>query len=165
MVKNLTVADFYYIGFALLMGGLALIVIPRKTIRHLFGFSLVWGYLGSLFFIIVFGGGLFKLFYWRFSEPFTFFQSPFLLNLAWVPAIMIYIYFLPKIKHLHLLFLFSFALVSAGLDEMFHRMGLLEYIHWHPFWRFIIAVVWLLGATIHYNRIIADNEKFVKDMP
>lgn len=152
--------NLYYVGFSSLMAALAIILIPRKAIHKIFGFSLVWGYLGSLFFVKTFDQGL-NLFHWEAANPFIFFKSPFLLNLAWVPAIMIYLYFIPKPKHLFYLYVFSFCLVSAGLDEVFNRIGVLTYIFWNPFLRFLVAFLWLYGATWHAQKIgiFEDLEK------
>ncbi|HEY8464058.1 MAG TPA: hypothetical protein VIM29_08595 [Bacillota bacterium] len=131
----------------------ALSLIPRKTIRKLFGYSLVWGYLGSIVFIKIFDHGLLNFFHWVEADPLVFIESPFLINLAWVPAIMIYLYFIPKPRHLFYLYFLSVCLVSAGLDEIFHQLGLLRYIFWNPFARFIVAVIWLYGATWHAEKI------------
>jgi len=153
LVKLLKIDDYYYIGFALLMAALVLALIPRTAIRKLFGFSLVWGYLGSFSFVNFLGEGILNLFSWNEADPFIFIKTPFLLNLAWAPAVMIYLYFVPKPKHLFYLYFLSFTLISAGLDEVFHRLGLLRYIFWNPFFRFIVAFLWLYGVTWHAEKI------------
>ncbi|MCR3923003.1 MAG: hypothetical protein NUK65_10900, partial [Firmicutes bacterium] len=141
--------DIYYFTFTFLMALFMIILIPREDIKRLFGISFVWGYFGSLVFVITLGR-LMSLFSWQ-ETAFTFLNSPFLLNLAWVPALMLYLYFLPKEKVLFWLYLLTFALVSAGLDSIFNQLGTLQYISWNPFARFIVAIVWLLSTTLHFK--------------
>ncbi len=144
--------DIYYLVFALMLFLFMVILVPREGIKKLFVLSFIWGFLGSLIFVLVFSS-LLNLFRWE-ETAFSFFSSPFLLNLAWAPAILIYLYFLPeKIKHLFWLYLLTFSLVSAGLDSLFYQLGTLQYISWGPLERFLAAVVWLLGAAFHYHRL------------
>lgn len=110
---------------------------------------------GKIFVIVL--GKLLSLFSWQ-QTAFSFLNSPFLLNLAWVPAVMLYLYFLPEANVLFWLYLFTFALVSAGLDSVFNQLGTLQYINWGPTARFIVAIVWLLGVTLHYNYV--SKKKF-----
>lgn len=143
--------DIYYIAFALLLAFFMIVLIPNGERRHLLGFSLIWGYLGSFIFVEIFGVFL-NMFEWQ-TSPFTFGGSPLLLNLAWAPALMIYLYFLPKEKHMFWLYLVTLSLVSAGIDSSFNKLGSLEYNQWSPVWRFIVAIVWFLAATLHYNYV------------
>ncbi len=147
--------DIYYFALAFLMVFFMLALVPAPDRRELFGLSLLWGFGGNLIFVAVFGG-LLNLFHWQ-ETPFTFLGSPFVLNLAWSPAIMIYLYFKPEKKSLFWLYLVSFSLVSAGLDAVFNQLGSLVYIAWHPAARFAVAVVWLLAANIHFN-YLAKNK-------
>ncbi len=141
--------DIYYFGFGLMMFLFMAILIPREAIRKLFALSLIWGYLGSLIFVVVFTR-LLNLFQWE-ETAFSFAGSPFILNLAWAPALLIYFYFLPKQKHLFWLYLVTFSLVSAGIDVIFNQLGTLQYIFWGPLGRAIVAIIWFLGATFHLN--------------
>jgi hypothetical protein len=147
--------DFYYFGFGLVMLLFMVVLIPREGIKKLFGLSFVWGYLGSIVFVMVFSG-LLNLFKWQ-ETAFSFMGSPFILNLAWAPAILIYLYFLPKTKHLFWLYLVTFSLVSAGIDVIFYQLETLQYISWGPLARFIVAIVWFLGATLHFNYLTEEN--------
>lgn len=151
--------DFYYIAFALGMVVFMVIFIPRSDIKELFPLSFVWGYLGSFLFVITFSG-LLSYFRWQ-ATPFTFISSPLILNLSWIPALMIYLYFLPKEKHLFWLYLLTFSLVSAGIDSVFHQLGTLRYIFWGPMGRFIVAVLWFLGVTVHFNYLTKKKLKLV----
>ncbi len=149
--------DLHYFGFGLMMFLFMVILVPREGIRRLFGISFVWGYLGSFIFIVTFSG-LLNLFKWQ-ETPFTFIGSPVILNLAWAPAILIYLYFMPKTKHLFWLYVLTFSLVSAGLDAVFNQLGTLQYNFWGPPARFVVAVAWLLGATFHFNYLDANEHK------
>ena len=39
------------------------------------------------------------------------------------------------------------SLMSAMLDQAFHGLGLIEYYHWSPLARFLVAVAWSDGAA------------------
>lgn len=148
--------DIYYIGFGLIMFLLVVSLVPREGIRRLFGISIIWGYLGSFVFIAFFSS-LLNLFAWQ-ETAFTFFGSPIIINLAWALALLIYLYFLPKSKHLFWLYLLTFSLISVGLDTVFNQLGILQYISWGLTARFAVSVAWFLGASFHLNYISkSDN--------
>ncbi len=147
--------EFYYPSLAFLLWALVLSFIPKTEIRRLFWISFLWGYLGSKIFVIIFSN-FFNLFRWNHSIPFEFLGAPHWLVLGWTFALMLYFYFLPKTKERYAFptYLFAFALSSAALDRIFNHAGLLEYLHWNPFYRFIIALVWLYGAARHYKYLV-----------
>lgn len=148
--------EYYYPALALFLLLLVALFIPKEESKKLFWISFLWGYLGSKIFVIVFGG-LLRLFKWKQAMPFEFLGAPHWLVLGWGLAMMLYFYFLPKSKEWYAfpVYLIIFSLTSAALDSIFHNAGLLEYIHWNSFCRFIVALVWFYGAARHYVFLVS----------
>lgn len=125
-----------------------LVLVPGPDRRELFGLSLLWGFGGDIAFVNV--SRFLNLFRWQ-ETAFTFLGAPFLIALAWAPALLIYFYFKPEKKSMFWLYLLTFSMISAGLDVVFNQLGSLVYLTWHPAARFAVAVIWLLAANIHFN--------------
>ncbi|TCL73241.1 hypothetical protein EDC14_1005103 [Hydrogenispora ethanolica] len=145
---------YYYPAFALMMVAITVIFVPREEYGRLFWVSLVWGYLGSLVFAYVCVERL-RLFEWRYIEELKAFGHPHWLALSWLLAVMLFLQFLPTRKEIYVfpLYLLTFSVASGALDANFHQLGLLEYHHWHPFFRFLIALGWFYGAARHQWRL------------
>ena len=82
-----------------------------------------------------------------------------LFDLGWTPAIMMFIYFLPnkKIGYAFYVYILTFSLINAVNDEVFHQIGLLEYIHWSAFIRFIISLPYFYLVAVHYLNLKAKS--------
>lgn len=143
--------EVYYPLCAVFFFILLLVLVPKNQFKTLFWHGLVWGFFAGYVFAWIFGTGL-NLLEYRFAEPFKTFGVCIWLSLAWTPAIMIYLYYLPsnRSKYAFPLYLSIFALASASLDDVFHGAGLLKYNFWNPFLRFTVAVFWFWGAAAHY---------------
>ncbi len=144
--------DWYYIVIAFLMWGLALFLIPKEKYKPLFWYGLIWGYLAGSIFAWIFGQWL-HCYEYKLVEPFRPFYTNIWLNFAWIPTIMIYLFYLPtsNLWYIYPLYLITFSLASAGLDDIFHQAGLLKYYHWNLFIRFIISLIWFWGVKVHYK--------------
>ena len=155
--------EFYYPLCAVFIFVLALVLVPKDQLKPLFWYGLVWGFLAGYIFAWIFGTGL-KLFEYQFAEPFKVFGVCLWLSFAWIPAIMIYLYYLPssELWYAFPLYLLIFALASASLDEVFHGSGLLKYHFWNPFFRFIVAVFWFWGAKVHYLATEESHPKWLE---
>lgn len=90
------------------------------------------------------------MFRYQHAEPFTFLGSPLWLNFAWIFGAMLYLHYLPQGEEWHLfpLYILTFSIAGAALD-MVYKTGILEYITWNPFYRFIIAMFRFYGVTLH----------------
>ena len=150
MIKD--TMTFYYFAFPIILLTLMIIFLDRKAIQSLFWFGMVWGAGGSFVFVVIFSN-IFTLFKYKHIEPFTFFGLPVLLGLAWTPAILLFLHFLPNRKtgYPYYAYITAFSLLSAVNDELFYKLGLLEYIHWHAFFRFIISLPYFYWMAIHYE--------------
>lgn len=142
--------EYYYPIFSVFMFALAYLLIPREKFTNLFWYGLIWGFLFSIIYVLIFGN-LFNLFRYQHTEPFTFLGSPLWLNFAWIFAVMLYLHYLPQetVWYLFPLYILSFSIASAALDMVFNKTGMLEYINWNPFYRFILMLIWFYGLKVH----------------
>lgn len=151
--------EYYYPALAFLLLALVVLFIPKEDFKRLFWISFLWGYLGSKSFAFVVGEVL-HLYQWKHAMPFKFLGAPHWLVLGWGLAMMLYLYFLPKSKEWYVfpVYLLIFTMASAALDQIFHNAGLLEYIHWSPLHRFVLALLWFYGAARHYNYLVSRGD-------
>jgi hypothetical protein len=140
-----------YMVFAFSLLFISLFFVPKKYFKLYFYDSLLWGFIVSLLSESAFTYlGLLKYLY---MGPFNVLGSPLLLNLAWSPTIMIFLYFLPpkNRKSKFWIYLLSFSLLSASMDTVFNGLGLLRYLFWSPVARFAVAFIWFY-LTAKYHR-------------
>ena len=151
--------EYYYPAFTILILVLTMVFVPKEKIKSFFWLSLLWGFLGSMIIGTIFGG-IFKLFKWEYAMPFLVYGHPTWINLAWLLAFIIYLYYLPTQKEWYYLaiYLVCFATASAILDLIFNQIGILHYRHWNPFYRFIVALLWFYGAACHCNYLKAKGK-------
>lgn len=151
--------EYYYPALALLLLALVIIFVPREEFRRLFWLAFFWGYIGSKVFAIIIGTIL-HLYQWKHAMPFEFLGTPHWLVFGWGLAMVLYFNFMPQSKEWYAfpIYLAIFTLASTALDQIFHNAGLLEYIYWNPFYRFIAALVWFYGAAWHYNYLVSKGQ-------
>ena len=87
--------EYYAPVFSLFLLFLLVIFVPRERYKELFWFGLVWGFLFStaVTFLI---SEVFHLFHYERVMPFILFGAPLWLTFAWIPAVMLYLHFLPE---------------------------------------------------------------------
>jgi hypothetical protein len=142
---------FYYFAFPLGLIVFMTILMNRKEIQSLFWFGLIWGSVFTTV-IIFLVDDVFNLVEYQHAYPFTIFKLPLLFDLAWTPAIIMYLHFLPKPKlgYAYYSYIITFCLLNAANDEVFHQIGLLKYIHWNAFYRFLLSVPYFYWLAVHY---------------
>jgi hypothetical protein len=147
---------FYYFAFPLGLMILMVVFLNRKEIQSLFWFGLVWGS-GFTTLIIFLIDNVFKLAKYQHTYPFTIARLPLFFNLAWTPAIIMYLHFLPKKKigYAYYSYIIIFCLLNAANDEVFHQIGLFKYIHWHPLYRFLLSLPYFYGLAVYYGNLEA----------
>jgi hypothetical protein len=144
----------YYFAFPLGLLILLVIFLNRKEIKSLFWFGLIWGSVLTTVIIFILDD-LCNLLKYQHVYPFTILGLPLLFDLAWTPAVMMFVHFLPdrKTGYPYYAYLVVFALINAANDEVFHQIGLLKYVHWSPFFRFLISLPYFYWLAIHYNNL------------
>jgi hypothetical protein len=146
--------DIWYVVFAFIVLGLSFIFVPRKNYRSLFYEGMIFGTLFS--WVIISLLTALKLFHYRIYGPFAFMNNPIWLNLAWAPAIIIFLYFKPPMRSLLPFwgYLLSFSFLSAAIDRVLHNMGLLEYLHWSPAYRFVFSLLWFFAVSYLHEKVL-----------
>lgn len=144
----------YYFAFPLSLLILMVIFLNRKEIKSLFWFGLIWG-TGVTTLIIFIISNIFNLVKYQHVYPFTIFNLPLFFDLAWTPAILIFLHFLPqkKLGYAYHSYIIVFCLLNAVNDEVFHQIGLLKYIHWNPFYRLLISLPYFYWVAVHYTNL------------
>ena len=152
--------SLYYLAYALTMFIVMLALVPRKEIKSLFWFSIIWGICVDLLLILLFR--FLNLYIYVNDMPFDFYGSPILLNLSWSPAIILFIYFMPKRPEWYIfpLYLIAFGMIGTFIGIFLHNVGLLEEIHWHELLRFPVITSWFYAAWRHYNVLMSEEKYF-----
>jgi hypothetical protein len=149
--------QFGYIIFAFLMFLLQVVLVPREKIRKLFWFSLIWGPAVDLFLVWI--TRALQLYQYHYLEPFEFLGAPILNSLAWSPAIILFIHFLPERKERYAvpLYIGVFSMVGVFVGAYYTELGLIQNIHFHYGWRFPIWYLWFSAAYWHYRKLKAAD--------
>jgi hypothetical protein len=130
------------------------VFLNRKEIQSLFWFGLIWGS-GFTTLIIFLVDNVLNLVKYQHAYPFTIAKLPLFFDLAWTPAVIIYLHFLPrkKLGYAYHSYIITFCLFNAANDEVFHQIGLLKYVHWNPFYRFLISLPYFYWLATHYRKL------------
>ncbi len=139
--------------FALLMLFLVLAFVPRKEIKKLFWFSLLWGSTVDAVLILLFR--MLNLYHYVKLEPFNFLGAPLWIPLAWSPAFILFIYFYPNRKEWYYttFYIAAFSMMGVAIGLFFTQVGLIKEVHWNEFLRFPVHFIWFYGALKHYQRL------------
>lgn len=142
--------EYHYPLFTMIIFGLVLAFVPKNKVPQLFWTSLVWGFFVSVLFVLIFGK-LLRLFHYDKADPFTFYESPIWVNVAWLGAVMLYLRFLPtrEVWYVFPAYLLVFSFASMVLDKIFHQTGMLSYSGWQPFYRFLASVFLFYCSAKH----------------
>ncbi|HEX7714526.1 MAG TPA: hypothetical protein VF531_10955 [Bacillota bacterium] len=139
------------------MLALVIVFVPRREIKKLFWFSLLWGSMVDFLLVELFR--LLNFYRYENSFPLEFYGSPIMLNLAWSQAIILFIHFLPRRKEWYVLpfYIAMFSMIGTAIGVFFKNAGLIREIHWNELLRFPVWVVWFYGVCWHYNRLRARD--------
>ncbi|HEX3047999.1 MAG TPA: hypothetical protein VHY08_24820 [Bacillota bacterium] len=148
----------YYFAFPLCLLILTIVFLNRKEIKSLFWFGLIWGTVLTTIIIFILDNIL-NLVKYQHVYPFTIMNLPLFFDLAWTPAIMMFVHFMPdkKTGYPYYAYMIFFCLINAANDEVFHQIGLLKYIHWNPFFRFLISLPYFYWIAIHFQSLKAKG--------
>lgn len=138
---------------------LVLVFVPRREIKKVFWFSLLWGSTVDAILILLFR--IFNIYYYDKLEPFNFFGVPIWISLAWSPAIILFIYFYPDRKewYYQIFYITFFSMAGVGIGLFFTQVGLLKEVHWNELLRFPMHFIWFYGAARHYQ-YLESTESF-----
>ena len=158
--------EYYAPVFGLFLLLLLVVFVPRERYKELFWFGLVWGFLFSTAVTFLFSE-VFHLFHYEKVKPFILFGAPLWLTFAWIPAVMLYLYFLPDGGEWYVfpLYLLGFAVAGMEIDGVLNQGGLLVYDRWAPFCRFILSLAWFSLVALHYRHCRVRGRKIPPASP
>jgi hypothetical protein len=113
--------SLYYPAFALTMLFFVLVFVPRKEIKKIFWFSVLWGTGLDVLLVLLFKA--LNLYHYINADPFDFYGSPIFINLAWAAAVMLFLHFLPARKEKYILpvYISLFAVLGLFIGVFFLR--------------------------------------------
>jgi hypothetical protein len=152
-IRMLEHHQLYYISFALIMFFIMILFVPKTDIRRLFWFGLLWGSVTDFVFETVYVW--LNILRYEHTKPFNIGGLSVWTILAWTPASIMFIYFLPKQKekYTYWLYLISYSWLTSTVSVILSNLGLLKFIHWSPVHWFIAAIVILYVSTKHYESL------------
>jgi hypothetical protein len=128
-----------------------LVFIPKKELRKIFWFSVLWGV--GLDLIVILLSRIFNLYHYVNFDPFNFYGSPIFVNLSWAPAVMLFIHFLParNEKYVLPLYLSIYAMLGTFIGVFLTKAGLLVEVHWNELLRFPLVYACFYACHKHYQ--------------
>lgn len=128
-----------WIWLAVAVWVIGLLAVPQESFRRLVPFGLVAGF-GLAFLINLFGTSIFQLWsYGRLSWPIL--GTPFWVLLAWIPAVVLFVHFLPEESLPRLAWLLLFPAAYTLIEFLFIRAGLRFYSHsWNLAYAFLLSL-------------------------
>ena len=156
-IHSIQLIQLGYIVFALLMFMLMIIMVPREKIRKLFWFSLLWGPTVDVF--LVWSFSALRFYQYQYIKPFDFFGIPIWNALAWIPAIVLFIYFLPERKEPYLIWLYiaTYSMLGVFVGAFYTEFGLVKEIHFHYGLRFPVWYLWFWAVLWHHRKLEAGE--------
>jgi hypothetical protein len=131
-----------WVLLAVIVWAAAFLAIPQKDFRRLVPFGVVAGF-GLALLVNIMGSSIFGL--WGFREVvWPILGVPFWAVLAWVPAAVAFVYFLPDASLPRLGWLLLFPAAFTAIDFIFLRAGLFFF---SPDWN--LAYSFLLSVGLH----------------
>lgn len=148
MVMNIAVPTYDYplmFAFGILL--LTIIFIPRDEIRKLFWLSVLLG--SGLDLANESGLTLLGITWYDHTAPFKIGLLPLWTILAWAPAVMLFIYFIPQRseKYIQWLYIFIWSVFSWFVAIIFNNLEILVFLKGGPW-------IWFILGMIYYPLII-----------
>lgn len=142
-----------YIIFAGLMFLLLITFVPRRRIQKLFWFSLLWGPMVNILMVWTFQA--LNLYHYEYLKPFEFLGTPIFNSLAWSPAIILFIHFLPERTERYVvpLYIALYSMLGTLIGAYFTEFGLVEEVHFHYVLRLPIWYLWFSATLWHYYKL------------
>jgi hypothetical protein len=124
--------------------------IPRRELKKIFWFSLLWGTGLDLILVLLFK--ILNLYHYVKAEPFDFYGSPIFINLSWAAAVMLFIHFLPGRKEKYVIPVYTgmYAVLGVFIGIFLTKAGLIVETHWNALWRFPVIYLAFYACHKHY---------------
>ena len=135
---------------------LNLALIPRKEIRTLFHWGVLYGGVLDVL-ILFFISTLFRVGGYKNYGPFSFMGLPFFPPLAWTSYFMLYLYLLPPTKPWNYFFTVTSAVYNIIFSNVLMNLGIFEWTFSRLVLPCCVYVSWNLLVTWTYQRYIAPK--------
>ena len=128
---------------------LSLILVDRKSYQYLLPHGLLGAIITSL--ILLININIIKAWEYVEIEPYSVIGVTIFIFTAWIAAIIIFLWALPKRTPIwvHFLYIGLFSILGAALDNIFHNLGLRPYADWYSGWMWFFVLY--LNFWIHYK--------------
>lgn len=128
------------------------LLVPREHIKRFFAHGIIFGIVVGTLFTLVWQA--LDIYQYHRQGPFSWFGANAWLTMAWTATMIIFLNFLPTTTkpYLYWGYIVGMAMTSSFLSEIFHQMGLLEYVHWNAIWRLIIGFIWFWATAAAYHK-------------
>ncbi|HBR29897.1 MAG TPA: hypothetical protein DD734_09680 [Firmicutes bacterium] len=132
---------------------LALALIPKKDLRTLFHWGVLYGgVLDVVIFLLItdlFGIGGYKNY-----GPFSYLGIPFFPPLAWTSYFILYLYLLPSTKPWNYIFTVTTAVYNMIFSNVLMNLGIYEWTFSRLILPFFLYLLWNLLVTWTYQKFI-----------
>ncbi|TGE39678.1 hypothetical protein E4K67_01375 [Desulfosporosinus fructosivorans] len=148
---------YYYLIFTFGLLFLILAFIPKLEIKKLFWFGLLWG--SGLDFLVEYIYHFVHLTKYQHMAPFNIGVLPLWTILAWTPAVMLFIYFLPqqRERYIYWIYVIMWSTFISFVAMILRQLDILVFINGGPWIWFIGSFIFLSLMTKHYRSLEASN--------
>ncbi|HHY15767.1 MAG TPA: hypothetical protein GX521_06800 [Firmicutes bacterium] len=138
-----TLQNLFYPSLILVLVTFILLTVPRRTLRVLIPYGIVFGGLLETLYVWIFQD-LLKIIHFQHLGVFECAGHPFFSALAWVLIIVFYLYFWPQgSPFLGYAYYFSWAVLATAFSQLVKHAGLFHYASWFfPFPMFLSYLLW-----------------------
>jgi len=128
-----------WVGLAVVLWVVGLLAVPEQAFRRLVPFGVIAGF-GLALAVNLAGGPILGL--WGFNRvTWPLLGIPFWVLLAWVPAVILFVYYLPADSLARAGWILLFPAVYTAVDYVFLRAGLRYFApDWNIFYSFLLSL-------------------------
>lgn len=143
--------ELIYLIWASSLALISFILVDRERYRKLFIYGLIGGFLAASIVI-----GLMRAtggFHYRFMGPLHYKGIPILIPVAWIPAFVLFLHFLPRLNSWeYWLYLIAWVAMSAMIEESLELVGLFVKGWFSEPMRIVLSLIWFYVISQWYVR-------------
>ncbi|ACB85738.1 hypothetical protein [Natranaerobius thermophilus] len=151
---NLELEPYHYsMIFTTILALIVILAIPKKSIRDLFIWAVLFGYVIDFLILLGFYFLNLQAGYQNFG-PFGFYNISIFHPMAWTFYFIIYLYFLPKERLYRFVAPFIAALHSTFVANILVELNVFLWVYERIFIPYLIYLTWHLLVTYIYDRYV-----------
>lgn len=141
-----------YIIYTTVLWAILIAVVPRKDLRELAIYGVLFGGLADGIIIVIATfwlglGGYINM------GPLGFRGMPFFPLIAWSAYFVLYFYFLPGYRPFRYLYMFSAISMSLLFSNVLMNLGIFRWNHGRILIPFVLYTIWICSATWAYGKL------------